>query len=361
VSLPRQDPYEVLGVPRDASADAVRRAFRERALRDHPDRNPGDAAAAERFKAASEAYATLRDGAARSRYDAYVAAGGARGVGHGSRPGAGGVPGGYAGGFPGGPRPDFATVDWRSVFQEADVPVDWHRYGAGGSAPTVGNVVFDVLFRGVTQAFRQAGLLPGEDRTVALRLDLDTARQGGTRRIHVRGPVACPACAPGSGAATASCPTCGGRAVLRYGTEVDVRVPAGVRPGQKLRLQGMGGPGRPPGDAYVEIDVALPLGVTRQGRDLWSEVYLTPLETARGAVVTVAGTRVRVAAGVRDGQRLRVAGAGIGGGDLLVTLRHDVWRGAARAVGDALQSVGNTVVETWRDVWRRGSWAGRKG
>jgi molecular chaperone DnaJ len=359
VSLPRQDPYEVLGVRRDADADAIRRAFRERALRDHPDRNPGDAAAAERFKAASEAYATLRDPGARHRYDAYVAAGGAR-MGQRPRAAAGGTPGGF-GGVPGDPRPDFATVDWRSVFQEADVPVDWHRYGAAGTAPTVGNVVFDVLFRGVAQAFRQAGLLPGEDRTVALRLDLDAARRGGTRRIHVRGPLTCPACAPGSGVPTADCPTCGGRGVLRNGTEVDVRVPAGVRPGQKLRLQGMGGPGRPPGDAYVELDVALPLGVTRQGRDLWSDVYLTPLETARGTMVTVAGTRVRIAAGARDGQRLRVAGAGLGGGDLLVTLRHDVWRGAARAVGDALQSVGATVAETWRDVWRRGSWVGRKG
>jgi hypothetical protein len=72
-------------------------------------------------------------GTARSRYDAYVAAGGVR---HASRPGAGG-PGGFAGGFPGGPRPDFATVDWRSVFQEADVPVDWHRYARRGHRPTV--------------------------------------------------------------------------------------------------------------------------------------------------------------------------------------------------------------------------------
>jgi DnaJ-class molecular chaperone len=351
VSVPRRDPYDVLGVPRDADADAVKRAYRERALRDHPDRNPGDAAAEERFKAASEAYATLRDPDARRRYDAYVAAGGAARVGpaHGA-----------GGGFGGAPHPDFATVDWRSVFQEAEVPLDWGRYGGGG-VPTTGNVVFDVLFRGVARAFRQAGLLPGEDRTVPLRLDLDTARRGGHRRVHVRGPVACPACGPGRGVATASCPSCAGGGVLRYGTEVDVRVPAGVRPGQKLRLQGMGGPGRPPGDAYVELDVALPPGVTLHGRDLASEVFLTPLETARGAVVRVAGTRVRVAAGAREGQRLRVAGAGLGGGDLMLTLRRDVWRGTARAVGEAWGGAWGGLIETWRHAWRRGSLAGRKG
>ena len=100
------DPYAVLGVPRDADADTVKRAYREAALRDHPDRNPGDAAAEERFKRASEAYATLRDPEARRRYDAFAAAGvGAAGMG-------------------GAPRPDFATVDWRAVFREAEVPID---------------------------------------------------------------------------------------------------------------------------------------------------------------------------------------------------------------------------------------------
>jgi hypothetical protein len=123
----------------------------------------------------------------------------------------------------------------------------------------------------------------------------------------------------------------------------------------------MGGPGRPPGNAFVEIDIALPVGVTRHGRDLLTEVYLTPLETARGAVVQVAGTRVQVAAGARDGQRLRVAGAGLGGGDLMLTLREDVWRGAARAVGEAVTGTVAGVVETWRNAWRRGSLAGRKG
>lgn len=345
MSPPRRDPYEVLGVPRAADADAIKRAYRERALRDHPDRNPGDPGAEERFKSASEAYATLRDPDARRRYDAFVAAGG--------------IAGGRARATAA-PRPDFGTVDWRSVFQEADVPLDWGRYAAAGSVPTTGHVVFDVLFRGMTRAFRQAGLLPGEDRAVPLRVDLALARRGGTRRVRIAGPIACPACQANGGPPAGACTDCGGSGVLRHGMDVDVRVPAGVRPGQKLRLQRLGGPGRPPGDAYVELHVALPPGIRRQGRDLLAEVAVTPLEADRGAVLQVAGSRVRILAGARDGQRLRVAGAGLAGGDLVLTLRVDVWRGLARAAGAAVTGALTGSAATWRDAWRRLSTAGRK-
>lgn len=308
-----RDPYEVLGVPRDADAEAVKRAYRAAALRDHPDRNPGDAAAEERFKAASEAYATLRDPEARRRYDAYAAAGG--------------PPGGV-------PRPDFGTVDWRAVFREADVPIDW---GRAGGMPTTGNVVFDALFQGVARAFRHAGLVRGEDRELALRLGYDEARAGASRRVRVPGPVTCTACAGAARATGAACATCGGDGVLRAGADVEVRVPAGVRPGQRLRLQGMGGPGRPPGDAYVALEVALPVGARFEGRDVVAEVFVTPAEAARGVVARVLGHPVTVPAGARDGQELRVPGGGVGGGALRARVRVDPWRGLAR---DAIGAVG---------------------
>lgn len=326
------DPYAVLGVPRDADAETVKRAYREAALRDHPDRNPGDASAEERFKRASEAYATLRDPEARRRYDAFAAAGaGAAGMG-------------------GAPRPDFATVDWRAVFREAEVPIDWAR---GGGVPTTGHVVFDVLFQGVARAFRQAGLVRGEDRTVALRLELSEARTGGTRRVHVPGPVTCPTCGGQRQVAGEVCRTCGGEGVLRGGSDVDVRVPAGVRPGQKLRLQGMGGPGRPPGDAYAHVDVALPLGARWSGRDLETDLFVTPAEAAHGAVVRVLGANVTVPKGVSDGQTVRSSAGGLGGGTLRATVRIDPWRGLAR---DAVQAGATWLARPaaiWRDVWHR--------
>jgi molecular chaperone DnaJ len=331
VSVRTNDPYETLGVDRDADAETVKRAFRERALRDHPDRNPNDPAAEERFKRASEAYATLRDPEARRRYDAYVAAGGDR-----YDPGRSGPV----------PRPDFGTVDWRTVFREADVPIDWSRAGA---IPTTGNVVFNVLFHNVARVFRQAGLIRGEDRTLSLRLDLATARSGGTRRVSVSGPVACSACHGAGG----PCPTCGGDGVLRGGLDVDVRIPKGVRPGQRLRLQGLGGPGRPPGDAYVVLDVALPLGVRREGGDLATDVFVTPAEAAQGVGAEVAGAKVHVPAGVRDGRTIRVAGGGLGGGALLVTVHVDIWRGGARSLTEAAGGWLAGPVATARDAWQR--------
>ena len=306
------DPYEVLGVPRDADADAIKRAYRSLALRNHPDRNPDDAEAEERFKTISEAYATLRDPEARQRFDTY----------------------GHVGRGPVGAQPDFSHVDWRVIFQEADIPMDWSRRGG---VPTTGSVVFDALFRGVTTMFRQAGLLPGEHREVRTRIDLGTARTGGRARVQLPGPVSCSTCRGAGRDHEGPCATCGGSGRLARGISVDVTVPARVRPGTKLRLAGMGGPGQPPGDAYVEMTVDLPAGFRFDGRDVIGEMYVTPLEASRGLAATVLGVPVGVPAGTRDGQGVRVAGGGLGG-DLVLSVRIDIWRGLARVVLDTTRS-----------------------
>jgi len=312
VSGGANDPYDVLGVPREADADTIKRAYRKLALQNHPDRNPGDADAEERFKTISEAYATLRDPDARRRYDTF----------------------GHVGRGPAGARPDFSHVDWRVIFQEADIPMDWSRRG---DIPTSGNVVFDALFRGVTSMFRQAGLLPGEHREVRLKLDVATAREGGRRRVHVPGPVRCGTCRGLGHDAGGRCATCGGSGQLQRGLDVDVTIPAQVRHGARLRLAGLGGPGQPPGDAFVELLVDVPPGARVEGRDLFTEVFLTPLEAARGVVTTVLGIPVRLGGGVRDGQRVRVVGGGLGG-DLVLTVRTDIWRGLGRAALDTARS-----------------------
>ncbi len=302
------DPYEVLGVHRDADQDAIKQAYRQLALRYHPDRNPGDGTAEERFKTISEAYATLRDPALRRRYDTL----------------------GHAGRGPAGSQPDFSHVDWRVIFQEADIPMDWSRRGG---VPTSGNFVFDALFRGVTTMFRQAGLLPGEDREVRAKIDLATARAGGNKRVHLPGPLLCSACRGLGRDAGGVCATCGGTGILARGLDVDVKVPARAGHGTRLRLAGMGGPGQPPGDAYVKLDVDVPATARLEGRDLVTEVYVTPLEAARGVSTSVLGVRVRLPPGSYDGQRVRVAGGGVGG-DLVLTVRTDTWRGLGRGVLD---------------------------
>ena len=302
-----RNPYEVLGIPRTADADEIKSAYRKLALQYHPDRNPGDAEAENRFKEISEAYATLRDPASRARFDRFGS----------SRPEAS--------------RPDFSTVDWQTVFQEADIGVDWSR---GGGVPRTGNAVFDVLFGAMTGMMRTSGLLPGEDRTLLLEVNVREAREGTQRVVHVPGPSVCAKCG-GRGVTDGGnvCPVCGGRAVLRSGSEVEVTVPPGVRDGVKLRLKGLGGPGRPPGDALVSVEVRLPPGVERVGRDLRATLPLTPGEAARGERLELLGVEVTVPPGAEDGQTVRVPGGGLGG-DLVVILEVGLWSGLGRRLRD---------------------------
>jgi len=308
-----RNPYEVLGVERSASADEIKSAYRKLALKYHPDRNPGDAEAEERFKELSEAYATLRDPASRERFDRYGT----------TRPEAS--------------RPDFNTVDWQTVFREADINIDFD--GRGGSMPRTGNVMFDVMFGALTGMMRNSGLLPGENRELTLEFPLEEARAGGSRRVRIPGPSVCPECRGGgvleSGQA---CTTCAGQGVLRSGSHVDVSVPAGVRDGVKLRLKGLGGPGRPPGDVLVNVDLRVPNNVRLAGNDIHVAVPVTPLEGSRGGTVMVLGVPSKLPAGAKDGEQLRVPQAGLNGGDMIVTLSLDVWKGLLRNVKDWMRT-----------------------
>jgi len=304
------NPYEVLGVTPEAGADEVKAAYRKLAMRYHPDRNPGNKEAEERFKQISEAYAVLRDPDARARFDRYGTTGnGAAGA------------------------PDFSTVDWRTIFREADIPINWD---AREGAPHTGNAVFDALFGMMTGLFRNAGLLPGETREIRVQVPLPLARSGGPRRVRVPGPSVCSTCHGQRTVSGATCPDCAGTGVRNGRAEVDVQVPAGVRDGTRLRLRGLGGPGNPPGDLFVKISVTLPTGARFQGDDVHTDIHVMPAEAARGVTARFAGQSVNVPAGTPDGGTVTVPGRGLGRGDLIVTVRHDFWRGAARAASDWL-------------------------
>lgn len=318
------DPYQVLGVPRDADADTIKTAFRRQAMQYHPDRNPGDRAAEEKFKELSEAYALLRDPAQRQRYDRY-----------GSQP------------EPGYVRPEAGGVDWRTVFTEADIPIDWSRHAG---APTTGNAVFDMLFGMVTGFMRRSGMLPGETREVTLPLTLGEALAGASKRLDVPGPSVCATCggsgraeagpavatsprpfeAPVRTAASGACPSCGGQGVRRGTSAVDVTVPPRSSSGGRLRLRGLGGPGNPPGDLIARLVVRLPASATVVGGEVRDRLDLTPWAASSGATVDYEGVSVKVAAGTANGRSLRVAGAGIGGKDLVLTANVDVVSGLIR-------------------------------
>ncbi len=331
VSSSTRDPYEVLGVTKDATPDALKAAYRQKALQYHPDRNPGDKVAEERFKELSEAYAVLRDPESRARYDRY---GPTR-------------PAGY--------RHDTSNVDWREVFREADIHVDW---SGGGGVPHTGNAVFDALFGMMAGMLRGAGLVAGQTYELRLGLSLGELHSGASKLVTVPGPCVCPTCkgtgrldpatagarspgpfeAGGRVASVAASPDCGGRRVRRGGARVQVKVPAGAGVGSRLRLAGVGGPGNPPGDVLVQIGWVPPVGATARGNDVIGRLVLTPLEASRGATAMFDGVPVKVPPGSAGGSTILVKGQGLPGsggirGDLRLTLELSWLEGAARAAG----------------------------
>ncbi|MCV2393018.1 DnaJ domain-containing protein [Actinotalea sp. M2MS4P-6] len=293
-----KDFYAILGVPKNADAAAVKKAYRKLARTLHPDHNPGDAAAEAKFKDVGEAYAVLSDPEQRQQYDAVraMAGGGARfqapGAGGAGAAGFedlfGGLFGAGAGGAgaPGGARVRYSTTG---------------AEGAGGFEDILGG-----LFGG-GGAGRQAGFgrrpQRGVDLEATTTLPFRQAVQGSTVTLTVDG------------------------------RKVTARIPPGVRDGQKIRLRGKGRPGTdggPAGDLAIKVSVEPHPVFSIDGRDLRVTLPVTFSEAALGAQVEVptfeGGTvRVKVPAGTPSGRTLRVRGKGVptpqGDGDLLVTVQ----------------------------------------
>ncbi|ACQ81949.1 chaperone DnaJ domain protein [Beutenbergia cavernae DSM 12333] len=307
-----KDFYQVLGVSKDADAAAVKKAYRKLARKLHPDQNPGDAVAEQRFKEVGEAYAVLSDPEQRKQYDSLraMAGGGPRfTAGSGGASGAnfedlfGGMFGGAA---PGGTRVRYSTT------------------GPGGSAGPGGAAGFEDILSGMFggggfgPGGRTAGPERGPDLTTSARLPFRNAVEGATVTLTVDG------------------------------RSMTVRIPPGVRDGQKIRLRGKGLPGvggGAPGDLVVTVGVDPHPVFTADGDNLRITVPVTFAEAALGAAIDVptfdGGTvRVKVPAGTPSGRTLRVKGRGISTakhtGDLLVTIEVAV---PARLTDDAKAAV----------------------
>ncbi len=352
-----KDFYEVLGVSSDASADEIKRAYRKLAQKYHPDANPDDPKAEERFKDISEAYATLSDPEQRKEYDEVrrlVESGGFGGF---------GGPGGFggAGGF-GGQR--VRVEDLGDLLG-----------GLGGLGDLFG-------FGGAGGRAGRSGPRRGADLTAELYLSFEDAVRGATTTVSVRGEAPCSRCR-GSGAEPGTpvraCPTCGGSGTVAQnqglfsftqpcpqchgsgklidkpcsqcrgtGTEVrtrniKVKIPAGVKDGATIRLRGKGAPGRnggPPGDLLVHVRVGRHPLFTRRGNDLLITVPVTFTEAALGTKVevpTLDGKTVtlKIPAGTSSGKTFRVRGRGVHPakgkpGDLLVKVEVVVPRKLSR-------------------------------
>ncbi len=362
-----KDYYKVLGVSDSATKAEITKAYRKLARESHPDKHPGDTAAEERFKAIAAAYDVLGDDAKRKEYDEVRRMGPL-----------GGMRGGGGAGGPGGFR--FEDVgDLGDLFGGL---FNRGRGGGGGGRPG-----------------RGTGPQRGADLQSELHLSFEDAVSGVTTAVHLTSEAACSRCA-GNGAEPGTsplvCTNCGGRGVLDdnqgffsfsqpcptcqgRGTvvetpctncrgsgvehrprEVKVRVPAGVRDGQRIRLKGRGGPGRhggPPGDLEVIVHVGAHRLFGRSGDDLTLTVPVTFAEAALGAdieVPTLEGTpvKIRVPAGTRSGKVFRVGGKGVSRngktGSLLVTIEVAVPANLSREERKAIETLASLETESPR-------------
>jgi molecular chaperone DnaJ len=324
-----RDFYEALGVGRGASAEELKKAYRKLAREYHPDRNPGDEAAEERFKEVQQAYDTLSDPEKRKQYDA------------------GGM---FAGAGRGGPGPGGFAADIGDIFSTL------FRRGGPEPQPVRGRDLETEVQLGFQQAMDGTEIPVTVPKQATCKTCSGTGARTGTM------PVVCPRC-NGRGVDTESqgffsisqpcpqcggagqviedpCPTCSGSGLTLQRKRYRVRIPAGVRDGSRIRVRGKGedGPrGAPPGDLYVVTRVT-PSPVFRQRPDGNLEVRLpiTVPEAIQGATIEVptlnSTKRIRVPAGTQHGtvQRLRGEGppkaGGAKRGDILYRLEVDLPR-----------------------------------
>jgi len=372
-----RDYYDVLGVKKTATPDEIKKAYRKLARKYHPDANPDDPKAEEKFKEVSSAYEVLSDPQKRKQYDA-----GPSFFGQGA-PG-GGAGGGFRG-FQGG-QP--MGGDWADLFG--------NLFGGGA-------VGFGGGYSGGGR--RQQRAERGEDISVGVRVSFEDSLRGVTTKISVPLTVQCDTCrgsgaAPGTSPTTCPqckgrgvvsqsqgffalsqpcgrcggsgtviehpCATCGGSGVTRALKKFTVPLPAGVKDGTKIRLRGKGEPGAhggPAGDLYVIVQVDESPLFERRGSDLLVEVPVTMTEAALGGSVRVptpdGSVALKVPSGTQDGKLLKIKGKGapkLGGGgkgDLLARIKV--------VVPESLNGEQKELLKKFAQSYKKDPRAGRPG
>jgi molecular chaperone DnaJ len=313
----RPDYYKALGVEKKASADEIKKAYRKLARRYHPDRNPGDKAAEERFKEVSQAHDVLGDPEKRKQYDS------------GTGPFATGGPGGGFGGFG---NFDFDASSMGDILSnlfgggggraqrqrqraerggdlEAAVSISFDQAIAGAQVP------LSVPMRATCTTCHGTGAKPGTTPSVCPRCEGRGIETQGQGMFSISQP--CSLCGGAGTVIEDPCPTCHGSGAVRTVKRLRVNIPAGVREGSRIRLPGKGEPGRrggPPGDLYLITHVTPSPVFARKGENFEVEVPLTIPEALRGAQVqvpTLSGTKtLRVRPGTKHGTVQRLRGEG---------------------------------------------------
>src|SRR5882724_4828568 len=321
MAVKSKDYYEVLGVGRSASADEIKTAYRKLARKYHPDLNPGDKTAEERFKELQEAYDTLSDAENRKLFDKYGENWRAVKAGGGAPPP--GWEGTRAAGGPQGAGFDFSGFDFGG----------FGGVGGGAGGRDVGGFdIFEEMF-GRARGGRTRRGERGEDVEAQLELSLEEAHRGGRRTLQMQVAEICSTCNGTGQVQDKPCPTCAGSGQVVKPKTIEVNIPAGVRDGSTVRLAGQGGAGvngTQPGDLYLRIRLRPHPVFTVRGDDLEIEWPIAPWEAALGTKVevpTIDGkVDLTIPAGAQSGQRLRLRGQGLnkrgrGRGDEYVRLK----------------------------------------
>lgn len=345
--MPKRDYYEILGIPRTASTDEVKKSYRKLAMQYHPDRNPGNKDAEEKFKEATEAYEVLSDQDKRSRYDRY----------------------GHEGVRQGADFHDWSQSNPNDIFSVFN---DIFGGGLGGS-------IFDDFFGGGARTRSRSGTSVGErgtDLKINVKLTLEEIGTGVEKKIKIKRQERCQTCGGSgakSGSGTSTCTTCGGTGEIRRATRtmfgqfvnivpcstcggagkvikdpcpacggagrvngestIKVKIPAGVGEGNYLTLRGEGNAGRrggPSGDLIAIIEETRHPYFKRDGDDIVYQLDLSFPEAALGSEVevpTLTGrAKLKIEPGIQSGKILRMRDKGLphlngyGKGDQLVSI-----------------------------------------
>ena len=347
--MTKRDYYDILGVSRSVSAEEIKKAYRQLALKFHPDRNPNNKEAEEKFKEATEAYEVLSNEEKRRRYDQF---------GHeGIRPG----------------------VDVHGYSDINEIFNSFSEIFGGGFGGSIFDEVFNTGTRGRGRVHREHGGMPGSDLKVRLKLTLEEISTGIERKLKVKRMVTCSSCngnggKPGAGSATCPscngtgemrqvsrsvfgqfvnistcgrcggegkivkdpCSTCGGEGRVRGETTIKVNIPAGVTEGNYIPVRGQGNSGTrggPSGDLIVLIEEEPHKLFTRSGDEVMLDLLVSFPEAALGTEIeipTLSGkVKLKIESGTQSGTMLRLREKGIphlngyGKGDQLV--RVNVW------------------------------------
>lgn len=300
-----RDYYQILGLPRTASADDIKKAFRRLARQFHPDLHGGakKSEMEKKFKELNEAHEVLSDPDKRKKYDQYG-----------------------------------AQWEQAEAFEKARQQAGARGFGNQDAGGSFGGEAFSDLFENLFGGRARPGTgrgfaMPGEDLETDVELTLREVLTGVTKRVNLREPLPCPNC-QGSGAIRGRpCPVCHGNGATMESKTIEVKIPAGVQDGTRVRVGGKGQPGQnggKRGDLYLHVVIPADPIFRRQGSDIHVALPVYPWEAALGAEVMAPTltepVKVKVPAGSKADGKLRLKGKGLpsaigGHGDLFLTLQ----------------------------------------